>query len=511
MNETKEERMEKIVSLCKRRGFIFPSSEIYGGLSGVYDYGHYGTLLLSNVKNAWWRSVVQERLDVVGLDSAIFMHPTTWKASGHVDGFDDPQVDCRKCKSRFRADHMLEEFGINADKQPVEWINGELDKLRAEFVKKNEELEKEKQVIKAYKEANPEKAESKKEEFKNKIKFLEEEKEKFNLHCLNCGSKDLTEARRFSLMVKSNLGSPVDTLSEDNVMYLRPETCGGIYLEYKNTVDSLHPKMPFGIAQIGKAFRNEIVAKQFVFRTREFEQMEMQYFHHKNDTAKIFEEWHAYRWAFYRDYGIPEEKLNWHKHDKLAHYASDAYDIEYNYAMLGGFKELEGVHARGDWDLSQHSKFSGQDLSWFDEETRERYIPHIVETSVGVARMTLAFLDNAYTEEVVGEDTRVVLKLDKRLSPVKVAILPLSKKEELSAPALTLWKTLSKKWMTEYDTSGSIGKRYRRQDEIGTPYCVTVDFDTLTDNAVTVRDRDTMEQVRIPIASLEAYFSERLG
>lgn len=465
MNETKEERMEKIVSLCKRRGFIFPSSEIYGGLSGVYDYGHYGTLLLTNVKSAWWRSVVQERLDVVGLDSAIFMHPTTWKASGHVDGFDDPQVDCRKCKSRFRADHMLEEFGVNADKQPLEWINEELNKLR-------------------------------------------EEKK---LVCALCKSADLTEARRFSLMVKSNLGSPVDTLSEDNVMYLRPETCGGIYLEYKNTVDSLHPKMPFGIAQIGKAFRNEIVAKQFVFRTREFEQMEMQYFHHKNDTAKIFEEWHAYRWAFYRDYGIPEEKLNWHKHDKLAHYASDAYDIEYNYAMLGGFKELEGVHARGDWDLSQHSKFSGQDLSWFDEETRERYIPHIVETSVGVARMTLAFLDNAYTEEVVGEDTRVVLKLDKRLSPVKVAILPLSKKEELSAPALTLWKTLSKKWMTEYDASGSIGKRYRRQDEIGTPYCVTVDFDTLTDNAVTVRDRDTMEQVRIPMASLEAYFSERLG
>jgi glycyl-tRNA synthetase len=417
------------------------------------------------VKNAWWRSVVQERLDVVGLDSAIFMHPTTWKASGHVDGFDDPQVDCRKCKSRFRADHMLEEFGINADKQPLEWINGELDKLRAEK----------------------------------------------KLVCSTCKSADLTEARRFSLMVKSNLGSPVDTLSEDNVMYLRPETCGGIYLEYKNTVDSLHPKMPFGIAQIGKAFRNEIVAKQFVFRTREFEQMEMQYFHHKNDTAKIFEEWHAYRWAFYRDYGIPEDKLNWHKHDKLAHYASDAYDIEYNYAMLGGFKELEGVHARGDWDLSQHSKFSGQDLSWFNEETRERYIPHIVETSVGVARMTLAFLDNAYTEEVVGDDTRVVLKLDKRLSPVKVAILPLSKKEELATPALTLWKTLSKKWMTEYDTSGSIGKRYRRQDEIGTPYCVTVDFDTLTDNAVTVRDRDTMEQVRIPIASLEAYFSERLG
>ncbi|MEN9881457.1 MAG: Glycine--tRNA ligase [Candidatus Parcubacteria bacterium] len=464
MNETSQERMEKIVSLCKRRGFIFPSSEIYGGLSGVYDYGHYGTLLLDNIKNAWWQSIVQERLDVVGLDSAIFMHSTTWKASGHVDGFDDPQVDCRKCKSRFRADHMLEEFGINADKQPLEWINNELNKLRDEK----------------------------------------------KLVCANCKSSDLTEARRFSLMVKSNLGSPVDTLSEENVMYLRPETCGGIYLEYKNTVDSLHPKMPFGIAQIGKAFRNEIVAKQFVFRTREFEQMEMQYFHHPKDTVNIFEDWHAYRWAFYLDYGIPESKLNWHKHDKLAHYASDAYDIEYNYAMLGGFKELEGVHARGDWDLSQHSKFSGQDLSWFDEETRERYTPHIVETSVGVARTALAFLDNAYTEEKVGDDTRVVLKLDKRLSPVKVAILPLSKKEELATPALTLWKKLSKKWMIEYDTSGSIGKRYRRQDEIGTPYCVTVDFDTLTDNAVTVRDRDTMTQERVAIDGLFEYLRVRL-
>lgn len=311
-------------------------------------------------------------------------------------------------------------------------------------------------------------------------------------------------------MVKSNLGSPIDTLSEENVMYLRPETCGGIYLEYKNTIDSLHPKLPFGIAQIGKAFRNEIVAKQFVFRTREFEQMEMQYFHHSKDTKTIFEDWHKTRWEFYKNYGISEEKLNWHKHDKLAHYASEAYDIEYNYVMLGGFKELEGVHARGDWDLSQHSKFSGQDLSYFDEETRERFIPHIVETSVGVARMTLAFIDNAYTEEVVGDETRVVLKLDKRLSPVKVAVLPLSKKDELTGPALQIWKKLSKKWMTEYDTSQSIGKRYRRQDEIGTPYCITVDFETLTDSAVTVRDRDTMKQERVKIADLESYLSSAL-
>ena len=464
-------RMEKIVSLCKRRGFIFPSSEIYGGFSGVYDYGHYGTLLLNNVKQAWQKNMAQERMDVVLLDSAIFMHPTAWKASGHVDGFNDPQIDCRKCKSRFRADHVLEDFGINADKQPLEFINSELDKLR----------------------------DAKK------------------LVCTHCGSADVTEAKVFSLMVKSNLGSPTDALTEENAVYLRPETCGGIYLEYKNTIDSLHPKLPFGIAQIGKAFRNEIVAKQFVFRTREFEQMEMQYFHHQSQTSNIFEQWHKNRWAFYLEYGIKEEKLNWHKHDKLAHYASEAYDIEYNYEMLGGFKELEGVHARGDWDLTQHSKFSGQDLSYFDEGTKERFTPHIVETSVGVARMMLAFLDNAYVEEEVGEqdeegkrDSRVVLKLDRRLAPVKVAVLPLSKKEELSVPAQEIWKTLSKKMFVEYDDTQSIGKRYRRQDEIGTPYCVTVDFDTLTDNAVTVRDRDTMEQVRVPVTDLLSYFTSKI-
>ena len=472
-----KDRFEAVVSLLKRRGFVYPSSEIYGGLSGVYDYGHYGTLFFSNVKNSWIKNMAQEREDIVLLDSAIFMHPTTWKASGHVDGFDDPQIDCRKCKSRFRADHILEEFGVNADKQPLDVINQELDKLRNEK----------------------------------------------KLVCSNCKSADLTEAKRFSLMVKSNLGSPVDTLSEENVVYLRPETCGGIYLNYKNTIDSLHNKLPFGIAQVGKAFRNEIVAKQFVFRTREFEQMEMQYFFNpksdnNNATKNIYEDWHKYRFNFYKDYGIPDSKLNWHKHDKLAHYASEAYDIEYNYAMLGGFKELEGIHARGDWDLSQHAKFSGQDLSYFDEESRERFIPHIIETSVGVARMGLAFLDNAYTEEVVGDlsdgkagDTRVVLKLDKRLSPVKIAILPLSKKEELVTPSKEIFKNLSKKWFTEMDLSQSIGKRYRRQDEIGTPYCVTIDFDTLTDNAVTVRDRDSMQQERIKIEDLEKYLENKLN
>ena len=461
--------LDEMAAFLKSRGFIFPSSEIYGGLPGVYDYGHYGYLFFQNVKAAWMNSMIRERDDIVALDSAIFMHPTTWKASGHLDSFGDPQIDCRKCKARFRADHVLESFDINADKMPIDFINEELNKLRAEK----------------------------------------------KLFCTNCKSNDLTEARDFNLLVRTNFGSPVGdlrTLPEDQILYPRGETCQGIYLQYKNTIDSMHPKLPFGIAQIGKAFRNEIAAKQYVFRTRELEQMEMQYFFNPKasdtETERLFEYWHQTRWAFYLDYGIDESKLKWHKHDKLAHYASDAYDIEYDYNILGGFKELEGVHARGDWDLSQHSKFSGVDLSYFDEASKERFIPHIVETAVGVARMGLAFIDNAYkVEEVKDGETRIVLKLDKRLSPIKVAVLPLSKKEPLQSKAREIWKTLNKIYMCEYDESGSIGKRYRRQDEIGTPYCVTVDFDTVDEaspnyNTVTIRDRDSMIQKRIKIAEL---------
>ncbi len=462
--------MEKIVSLAKRRGFVFPSSEIYGGLAAIYDYGHYGTLLKNNIRDAWWKQMVQLREDIVGLDSAIFMHPTTWVASGHVGGFNDPQVDCRQCKTRFRADHILEEFGINADKAPLKKINEELDKLR----------------------------------------------EVGKLKCANCGSTNLTPAKVFSLMVKSNIGSPTDELKEENVVYLRPETCGGIYLEYKNTVDSLHKKLPFGIAQIGKAFRNEIVARQFIFRTREFEQMEMQYFLHPDLMKEKYAMWKDIRWKWYLEYGIKEEKIRWYKHDRLAHYASEAYDIEFNFQSLGGFKEVEGIHARGDWDLSQHSKYSGIDLTYFDEKTGKRFMPHIMETSVGLNRLVLMFLDHSFTEEKVTsaqgkEETRVVLKIDKRLAPIKVAILPLSKKEELAQPAHKLYEDLKTKFMVEYDATQSIGKRYRRQDEIGTPYCVTVDFETLKDQAVTVRERDTMQQERIKIKELGNYLSTKLS
>jgi glycyl-tRNA synthetase len=317
-------------------------------------------------------------------------------------------------------------------------------------------------------------------------------------------------------MVKSNIGSPTDDLKEENVVYLRPETCGGIYLEYKNTLDSLRVKLPFGIAQVGKAFRNEIVARQFIFRTREFEQMEMQYFLHPDMMKEKYEMWKGIRWQWYLEYGIDEKNIRWYRHEKLAHYASEAYDIEFDFKSLGGFKEVEGIHARGDWDLSQHSKFSGADLSYFDEKTKERFIPHIMETSAGLNRLILMFLDHAYTEEEARtadgqEETRVVLKLDKRLAPVKVAVLPLSKKEELSAPAREIYEKLRVYFQTEYDETQSIGKRYRRQDEIGTPYCVTVDFESLEDKAVTVRDRDTMAQERVKMGELEKYLKDKFA
>jgi glycyl-tRNA synthetase len=461
-----EKTLEKIVSLCKRRGFVFPSSEIYDGFAGVYDYGPMGVELKNNISRAWWKAMVQKRRDVVGLDSAIFMHPKTWKASGHLDGFEDPQIDCRECQTRMRADHMLEDFGVDADKMTAEEINKEIEKLKQE----NKELK-----------------------------------------CANCGSKDLTPAKNFSLMVKSNLGSPTDELTKENVVYLRPETCGGIYLNYKNVLDSSRVKLPFGIAQVGKAFRNEIVTKQYIFRTREFEQMELQYFLRPEDMESKYEEWKRLRWDWYLEYGIKEENLQWYEHAKLAHYAAAAYDIEYNFEALGGFKELEGIHQRGDWDLTQHAKFSGRKLEYRDPVTQETIVPHIMETSVGLNRLFFAFLHEAYTEEEVGEDVRTVLKLDKRLAPVKIAIFPLLKnKPELVDKAQEIFSRLSEDHMCEFDDNGNIGKRYRRQDEIGTPYCVTVDFDTLEkDDSVTVRDRDTMEQTRVKLSELNSFFYEQ--
>ncbi|HOS87887.1 MAG TPA: glycine--tRNA ligase [Candidatus Pacearchaeota archaeon] len=459
-----EENLDKIVSFCKRKGFVFQSSEIYGGFAAVYDYGPYGALLKNNIRDAWLKQMLQSQNNIVVLDSAIFMHPLAWKASGHLDNFDDPQIDCKKCKNRMRADQVLESFGINADKAPLDFINSELDKLR-----------------KAGK-----------------------------LKCPVCGSKDITPAKRFSLMVKSNLGSPTESLNDSEAVYLRPETCGGIYLNYKNILDSTRVKIPFGVAQVGKAFRNEIVARQFIFRTREFEQMEMQYFLHPSQMKEKYEEWRNIRYQWYLEYGIEEKDIQWHRHEKLAHYASEAYDIEYDFKCIGGFKEVEGIHARGNWDLSQHSKFSGADLSYHDENG-EKFIPHILETSAGLNRFFLMFIDKAYTEEAVNGETRVVLKLDPRLAPIKAAIFPLLKnKLQLKEKAQEVYNLLKLEMMCEYDDSGNIGKSYRRQDEIGTPYCITIDFDTLEDNTVTVRDRDTMQQERIKIDNLVSYLLKNL-
>ncbi|MEP7162332.1 MAG: glycine--tRNA ligase [Candidatus Moraniibacteriota bacterium] len=463
MAENQENLMEKIVSLAKRRGFVFPSSEIYGGFAAIYDLGPYGVELANNLKQAWWKYMVQYRDDIVGLDSAIFMHPKIWEASGHVDGFADPLAECKECHARVRVDHLLEEIGVTADE------------------KMNEE------------EINS---------------LFDEHREK--LKCPKCGKQNFTDVKKFNLLVQSNLGNFTGDWTKEPV-YLRGETCQGIYVNFKNVLDSARVKVPFGIAQIGKAFRNEITARQFIFRTREFEQMEMQYFTTPDQEMVEYEKLREYRWKFYLNLGMKEENLRWHKHENLVFYAKEAYDIEYKFPF--GFKELEGIHSRGDYDLTQHSKFSGVDLSYLDPKTNEKYIPHIVESSVGVGRMLLAFLTEAFVEEEVKEgDIRTVLKLPKALAPVKVAVFPLMKnKPELVAKAREIFDALKMEWTCEFDDNGNVGKRYRRQDEIGTPYCVTIDFETLNDQAVTVRDRDTMEQERVKIDELKEVIQKKLN
>jgi glycyl-tRNA synthetase len=404
--------------------------------------------------------MVQMRDDIVGLDAAIFMHPKVWEASGHVGGFSDPLTECKSCHTRSRVDHLLEDIDVQADEKMTE---EQIDALFRDNMKK--------------------------------------------IHCPKCGNSDFTPAKRFNLLVKSNLGNFTGDWEKDPV-YLRGETCQGIYVNFDNVLVSSRRKLPFGIAQIGKAFRNEITARQFIFRTREFEQMEMQYFTSPDNEMVAYEQLRQARWQYYLDLGLKAENLQWHKHENLVFYAKEAYDIEYKFPF--GFKELEGVHARGNYDLTQHSKHSGQDMSYADPVTKDKYIPHIVESSVGVGRTMLAVLTDAYFEEEVEGETRVVLKLPKQLAPFKVAVLPLSKKEELSGVSQTIAKNLRSRWMVDYDETQSIGKRYRRQDEIGTPFCVTVDFESLEDQAVTVRERDSMKQERVPMAELEDYLNSQL-
>ncbi|MBU1246434.1 glycine--tRNA ligase [Patescibacteria group bacterium] len=449
--------MEKIVSLAKRRGFIFPSSEIYGGFGAIYDYGPYGVELENAIKAAWWKTMVQKRPDIIGLDSSIFMHPKIWRASGHTTGFADPLAECKKCNARVRIDHLLEDIDVFADEKMSEEEINELFN-----------------------------------QHKTKIK------------CPQCGKSNFSDAKKFNLLVKANLGNFNDDWSKEPT-YLRGETCQGIYVNYKNVRDTARVKIPFGIAQIGKAFRNEIAGRQYVFRTREFEQMEMQYFTHPDEEMKEYEKLREARWAYYKELGIKGENLRWSKHKNLVFYAKEAYDIEYNYPF--GFKELEGVHARSDYDLSQHMKFSGADLTYTDPHTNEKYTPHIIESSVGVGRTVFAVMCDAYTEEEIDDgDSRVVMKFNKKLAPIKVAVFPLLKnKPELVKKAREIFGALSEQLMCEFDDNGNIGKRYRRQDEIGTPYCVTVDFDTLENSTVTVRDRDTMKQERVAVSELVGY------
>ncbi len=448
--------LEQIVSLCKRRGFVFQSSEIYGGFSAVYDYGPYGVELARNITHHWWKAMVQDHENIVGLDAAIFMHPKVWEASGHMSGFSDPLVECKSTGERLRVDLLLEEVGVRAD-----------EKMSLSEIQQ----------------------------------LFDENFEQLNLPSQD--RADYSPVRAFNLLVKSNLGD--FTQEGDEVSYLRGETAQGIYVNFKNVVDSTRQKVPFGIAQVGKAFRNEVTARQFIFRTREFEQMEMQYFVHPDLEMKEYEGWKERRMQYYQDLGIAENKLRWAKHENLVFYAKEAFDIEYEFPF--GFKEVEGLHARGDYDLSQHSKYSGVDLTYFDPHTEEKYIPHVVETSTGVARNLLMHLCNAYAEE----EERVVLKLPYQLAPVKVAVFPLLRnKPELVTRAREIFNNLKVSYMCEFDDNGNIGKRYRRQDEIGTPFCVTVDFDSLQQGDVTVRERDSMKQERLSADALLAYLSPKL-
>ena len=440
--------MDKIVALCKRRGFIFASSEIYGGIGSTYDYGHYGVLLKTNVKNEWWRAMLAERDDIVALDSAILQHPRVWEASGHLAGFTDPMVDCRTCKERFRADHLAARApGLVCPRKPSK-VPGE----------------------------GP-----------------------------DC---DLTEARDFNLMFKTQVGAVESTSS---VAYLRPETAQGIFINFKNVLQFSRKKPPFGIAQVGKSFRNEITPGNFIFRTREFEQMEMEFFVPPADALEWYESWKAERFDWYQRLGIRPDMLRLREHDadELSHYSSGTADVEYRFPI--GWSELEGIANRGDYDLTQHATFSGEKLEYFDQPTNERYVPHVIEPAAGADRATLAFLADAYDEDEIGGEKRTVLKLHPRLAPVKVAVFPLLRKDGHPELARELFTTLRGTLLTEYDDGGAIGKRYRRQDEIGTPFCVTVDHQSVEDGTVTVRERDSLAQERVHTDALPGYLVARLA
>ena len=501
-----EDVFKKIDSHCKEYGFVFPSSDIYDGLGAVYDYGQNGVELKNNIKQYWWQSMVLLHENIVGIDSAIFMHPTVWKASGHVDAFNDPLIDNRDSKKRYRADVLIEDQIAKYEEK----IDKEVAKARKRFGDKFDEEQ--------FRSTNPRVLENQQKrdalhqrysdamnamdlaELKQII--LDEE-----IACPISGTRNWTDVRQFNLMFKTEVGSTADGAS---TIYLRPETAQGIFVNYLNVQKTGRMKVPFGIAQIGKAFRNEIVARQFIFRMREFEQMEMQFFVKPGTELEWFKSWKETRLKWHKALGFGDDSYRYHDHEKLAHYANAATDIEFK--MPFGFKEVEGIHSRTNFDLSQHAKFSGRKIEYFDPETNESYTPFVIETSIGVDRMFLSVMCKSYEEEKLENgETRVVLKLPAALAPVKLAILPLVKKDGLPEKAHEIMQQLKFHFNCKYEEKDSIGKRYRRQDASGTPFCITVDHDTLKDNCVTLRDRDTMEQTRVPIDSLLSLIEEKVS
>ncbi len=501
-----EDVFKKIVSHCKEYGFVYPSSEIYDGLAAVYDYGPNGVELKNNIRDYWWKSMVQKHENIVGLDAAIFMHPTVWKASGHVDAFKDPLIDNKDSKKRYRADVLIEDYIEKLEEK----TNKEVAKARKKFGEKFDE--------KMFRETNPRVLDTQKKidgitkRFadlinNNDLKGLRSLIEELQIACPVSGSRNWTDVRQFNLMFSTQMGS----LSDDaNSVYLRPETAQGIFVNYLNVQKTSRKKLPFGIAQIGKAFRNEIVARQFIFRMREFEQMEMQYFVKPGDEVEWYEYWKEERVNWHQALGIPKDKFRLHDHDKLAHYANAAADIEYEFPF--GFKEVEGVHSRTDFDLSAHQKVSGKKLQYYDPDTKESYVPYVVETSIGLDRMFLAILANSYEEETLEDGSeRVVLKIPPLVAPVKVTVLPLVKKDGLPEKAKEIMDTVKNDFMCQYDEKDAIGRRYRRQDAIGTPYCITIDHQTLDDNTVTIRERDSMKQDRISIEKISGIVREKIG
>jgi len=482
VNNTESQLMDKLVSLCKRRGFIFQSSEIYGGLNGAWDYGPLGVELLRNVKDEWWKNMTY-REDIEGLDAAILMHPRVWEASGHVENFTDPMVDCKQCKSRYRLDILFEEISIKKQKDVLR----EIDPQRFQGQQKDEFIS---EQFKKISDSSPDAV----------IKVLS---------CPSCGNKGtFTDARKFNLMFKTFVGPVEDSGA---VVYLRPETAQGIFVNFLNVQSSSRQKLPFGIAQIGKAFRNEINTKNFLFRTREFEQMEMQFFVKPGTDDKWFEYWREQRMQWFIDLGMKKDKLQWHQHapDKLAHYAKDAFDIEYLFPF--GWGEIEGIHNRTNFDLSRHEEYSGKTLKYFDEETKEKFTPFIIETSAGASRSLMAFLVNAYHEEEAPSaegkmEQRIVMKFHPKLAPIKAAIFPLVNRDGMPEISKKIERELRPHLRVFYDDSGAVGRRYRRQDEVGTPYCITIDSQTLEDQTVTIRERDSMVQERVATDQLLSYF-----